>query len=62
MHVTKHAQARGVERMGVDMQKFARLLRSQGLVLPRDGKIKTGMGTLVVQGGRLVTVLAEGMS
>ena len=61
MKVTRHAQVRGQERMGVDMIKFARLLRSQGLKLPQDGNIKTEFGTLIVQNGALVTVLEKGM-
>ena len=61
MRINKHAQDRASERMGVDLGKFAALLRSQGLELPRDGKLETPMGTLIIQDGALVTVLGPEM-
>ena len=60
MRMTKHAQDRGSERMGVDMGKFARLLTAQGLTLP-DGNHQTEYGTLVVKDGALITVLGPDM-
>ena len=60
MRITKHGQDRGMERMGVDMAKFARLLAAQGLTLP-DGNHQTEMGTLVVKDGAVVTVLGPEM-
>ena len=61
MRVTRHGQDRAQERMGVDMRRFAALLRSQGLELPRDGKLETSMGTLIIEDGALVTVLSPDM-
>lgn len=61
MRITRHAQVRGQERMGVDMEKFARLVKKQGLKLPQDGNIKTEFGTLIVKDGALITVLEKGM-
>jgi hypothetical protein len=60
MRITRHGQDRAMERLGVDMNKFAHLLAAQGLTLP-DGNHRTEMGTLVVKDGALVTVLAPDM-
>jgi len=61
MRITRHGQDRGMERMGVDMSKFTRLLAAQGLTLP-DGNHQTEMGTLVVKDGAVVTVLSPDMA
>jgi hypothetical protein len=62
MRITKHAQQRGRQRMGVDMRKFSRMLESRGLELPREGKVRTDMGTLVIKDGAVITVLSPEMA
>jgi len=61
MRVTKHAQARGRERMGVNMGKLSQEMHRRQLVLP-DGKHHIpGWGWLIVQDGALITVLGDQM-
>ena len=60
MRITKHAQDRASERMGVNLDRFARLLAARGLTLP-DGTHQTEMGTLVIKDGTVVTALSPDM-
>lgn len=60
--ISKHAQNRAQQRAGIDLAKFERLVRAQGLKLPRNGKIKTEFGILIVQDGVVVTFLDPRMA
>lgn len=59
--ITRHAQQRAQERGGIDLAKFEQIVKAQGLSLPKNGKIRTEYGTLIIQDGVVVTFLDASM-